>query len=115
MYNKACDINEEAPVSSVNPQAPSLADGRPAAISYNLGFTDRIMVLCQRLSEGPKIKSLTGSEIGPISLNGTILGGTLLVKNDEEWQALRDDPSKMEDLLSAIGVPSRKSEPSQRL
>jgi sulfate adenylyltransferase (ADP) / ATP adenylyltransferase len=84
-------------------------------ISYNMGLTDRVMVLCPRVSEGLKIKSTEGEIIGPIALNGTVLGGTLLVKNNEEWQALRNDESKLKEVLEAIGIPSPKVDPDGRL
>jgi ATP adenylyltransferase len=72
------------------------------------------MVLCPRVSEGPFIKSRAGNEIGPIALNGTILGGTILAKTREEWESLQD-PATLRDVLSAIGFPTHESEISQRL
>ena len=74
--------------------------------SYNLALTHRAMVLCPRLSEGLEIKDSNGDLVGPISFNGTILGGTLLVKSEQEWDALRNDEEKLKDILRAIGVPS---------
>lgn len=61
------------------------------------------MVLCPRSSEGTKILSNDGEPVGPVSLNGTILGGTLLVKSESEWDALRNDDSKLELVLKSIG------------
>jgi len=90
-------------------------DGDESPISYNLGLIDRIMVLCPRASEGTKIKTSNGDEVGPVSLNGTILGGTLLVKNEEEWNALRNDESKLKDILSIIGIPPIKYEQDGKL
>lgn len=60
-------------------------------ISYNLGLTDKSIVLCPRRSEGTKIETSQGELIGPIALNGTVLGGTLLVKTRTEWDALKAD------------------------
>ena len=73
---------------------------------YNLALTKRTMVLCPRLSEGLEIKSNNGDLVGHVSLNGTILGGTLLVKSEQEWETLRNDENKLKDILQAIGVPS---------
>lgn len=73
---------------------------------YNLALTDRVMVLCPRLSEGLEIETSNGDLVGYVSLNGTILGGTLLVKSELEWDALRNDEKKLKDILEAIGVPS---------
>jgi len=46
------------------------------------------------------------TSIGPISLNGTVLAGTLLVKNEMEWNALKNDPPQLPRLLEVIGIPS---------
>jgi len=46
------------------------------------------------------------SNIGPIALNGTVLAGTLLVKNETEWDALKNNPSQLLSLLEHIGIPS---------
>lgn len=74
-------------------------------ISYNLGLSDRVMAICPRVSEGIQIPSDTGDMIGPVSLNGTLLAGTLLVKSEAEWNALRSDESKFMGVLAAIGIP----------
>jgi sulfate adenylyltransferase (ADP) / ATP adenylyltransferase len=84
-------------------------------ISYNLALTDRAMVLCPRLSEGLEIKDSGGNVIGPISLNGTILGGTLLVKTEQEWDALRNDEENLKDVLQAIGIPTATNDQTWKL
>lgn len=104
MHAKACQI------ATLNNSLSKTTRKEESPISYNLGLTNHVMVLCPRTSEGPKISSATGDMIGPIALNGTILGGTLLVKNEEEWHALRNDESKLMDVLSAIGTPPAKNE-----
>ncbi len=75
-------------------------------ISYNMGMTNYAMVLCPRTSEGLEIKTLSGKLIGPVALNGTLLGGTLLVKTKAEWEAFHDGDSKLDDVLLAIGIPT---------
>jgi len=92
---------------------PNLKGGE-AIISYNLGLTDRSMVLCPRTSEGTKVSS-KGNYIGPISLNGTVLGGTLLVKSEDEWDAMQYDSSKLAEVLRAIGIPKASNEHDERL
>jgi sulfate adenylyltransferase (ADP) / ATP adenylyltransferase len=66
------------------------------------------MVLIPRRAEGSMVS--TGDDetvsIGPITLNGTVLAGTLLVKNEMEWNALKNDPSQLSRLLEVIGIPS---------
>jgi ATP adenylyltransferase len=79
----------------------------PATISYNLAMTKNVLVLCPRQTEGIKVTSIDGHEIGPIALNGTLLGGTLLVKTEAEWLALRNDATKLGTILAAIGIPSK--------
>jgi ATP adenylyltransferase len=87
--------------------APSDRTG-PSAMSYNMAMTDRVIVLLPRRSEGiviaPHGQQPDNPE--PVALNGTTLAGTLLVKNESEWIALRQDEKKLLELLTAIGVPS---------
>ncbi|KAL2074542.1 hypothetical protein VTL71DRAFT_8320 [Oculimacula yallundae] len=98
LHGQACQLVENTGAVSTN------TTSQGSSISYNLGFTDRAMVLCPRSSEGLKIEDSSGKLIGPIALNGTVLGGTLLVKSEEEWNALRHDESKLSDVLQAIGI-----------
>ncbi|KAG4442638.1 hypothetical protein IFR05_001894 [Cadophora sp. M221] len=101
LHARACQLvtNDGATLPSTE------ASLQESSISYNLGFTDRAIVLCPRTSEGLKIEDSSGNIIGPIALNGTVLGGTLLVKSEEEWDVLRNDESKLIDVLKAIGLP----------
>ena len=73
-------------------------------------MTSRGMVVCPRTSEGLIIRNSKGNSIGPVALNGTLLAGTLLVKSQAEWDALRNDESKLSDILSSIGVSSIKKD-----
>ena len=45
-----------------------------------------------------------GSEIGFAALNGTMLGGTMMVKHQEQYDALREKPELLDDILEAIGI-----------
>ncbi|KAG9246255.1 HIT-like domain-containing protein [Calycina marina] len=96
LHSKACQSAGQQPVK---PHADV-----ESPISYNLGLTSRTMILCPRTCEGIKIKSDKNELIGPVSLNGTVLGGTLLVKSKEEWDALKNDNSKLEHVLRSIGI-----------
>jgi len=102
LYDKACQAAKGSPTETP-------ATGRESSISYNMGITDRAIVLCPRNSEGIKIRSIGGELIGPVSLNGTVLGGTLLVKTEEEWKALRKDELKLMEVLGSIGIKSTTS------
>ncbi|KAI1771322.1 HIT-like protein [Hypoxylon cercidicola] len=76
-----------------------------AKISYNLAITSSTMALCPRTAEGTMIKNKSGENIGVVSLNGTVLAGTALVKNEAEWDALRDNPDMLLDVFKGIGIP----------
>jgi ATP adenylyltransferase len=49
-----------------------------------------------------------GSDIGFVSLNGTTLGGTMMVKHQEEWDLLRSKPEMLDSILSGIGFPRQQ-------
>ena len=50
-----------------------------------------------------------GSRIGPVTLNGTMLAGTLMVKNETEWDALRggNGATLLKKCLEDVGVPQK--------
>ncbi|KAL0932416.1 putative bis(5'-nucleosyl)-tetraphosphatase [Colletotrichum truncatum] len=76
-----------------------------ARISYNLAMTSSSLVVMPRLAEGAVILE-NGVPAGKLSLNGTVLAGTALVKNEVEWNTLRSDgENQLLDILSKIGVP----------
>ena len=50
------------------------------------------------------IPSLDASHIA--SVNGTILGGTFMVKEKEDWEALQDAPHALDTILESIGYPT---------
>ncbi|KAH6720131.1 HIT-like domain-containing protein [Leptodontidium sp. MPI-SDFR-AT-0119] len=110
LHARACQLVKNSSATSPITEASS----QESSTSYNLGFTDRAIVLCPRASEGLKIEDNSGNFIGPIALNGTVIGGTLLVKSEEEWDVLRNDESKLTDVLQAIGL-SPTSEQGGRL
>lgn len=88
------------------------AEGEPAQISYNMAMTRTAMVICPRRAEGATIVSSSGDLVGMLSLNGTVLAGTALVKSEAEWDAIRndDDGRALADLLGKIGLPPAGSE-----
>jgi ATP adenylyltransferase len=93
----------------------SSASNLRSPIGYNLAFTDRVMVLCPRASDGVEIKNSSGEPIGLVSLNGSLLGGTILTKSEAEFHALRNDESMLRDVLRAIGFPPNKLDHDERL
>lgn len=78
--------------------------------SYNMAMTSKVMVLCPRLAEGAAIRNGDGQEIGHVALNGTVLAGTALVKTQEQYDALRENPRMLFDILKQIGVPPPREE-----
>jgi ATP adenylyltransferase len=110
LYESACGLVREYVAKHPEEEGRLLSGGRDgeAAICYNLGLTDKAMVLCPRRAEGSFISDSNAgtASIGPVSLNGTVLAGTLLVKNEAEWNALRSDVSQLSKVLGAIGIPS---------
>lgn len=92
---------------------PSQDHKEASPISYNLGLTKKSMVLCPRTSEGLEIKNVDGKIIGSVALNGTLLAGTLLVKSEIEWDAVRKDEGILVDVLGTIGVPLHNTVDSQ--
>ena len=86
----------------------SLRIAETSLMSYNLGLTDRAMVICPRTAEGTTLQSASGEFIGTVSLNGTLLAGTLLVKTEAEWNTMRADGSKLKEVLGSIGIKPNK-------
>lgn len=75
-------------------------------ISYNLAVTRDSLTVCPRLAEGGTLVDReTGQAVGMLSLNGTMLAGTALVKTQAEWDALRHEPHSLVNVLRGVGVP----------
>lgn len=72
-----------------------------AVISYNLALTTDSMVICPRRREGAVLRD----GLGPVAINGTVLGGTVMVRTEGEWDALRRGGDGLYDLLKAVGIP----------
>ncbi|KAF1948329.1 Ap4A phosphorylase-like protein II [Byssothecium circinans] len=82
----------------------STTDGN-LPISYNLAMTTAGMAIFPRRSEGHMLRGEDGTDIGYVQLNGTSLGGSLMVKYEEEWNTLRREAHKLDLILEAIGIP----------
>ncbi|KFA63149.1 hypothetical protein S40285_04775 [Stachybotrys chlorohalonatus IBT 40285] len=103
LYRQACRaVATHQGASSATADAPSKGEAR---ISYNLAMTKSTLVVCPRLAEGAKIMSTEGDILGSLALNGTLLAGTALVKNELEWEALTGDPAGLLRVLKGIGIP----------
>ncbi|KAJ5766258.1 uncharacterized protein N7511_003874 [Penicillium nucicola] len=83
-------------------------------ISYNLAMTRSKMMICPRRQETAvvPIDAAAAADIvdpGVLSLNGTILAATLMVKAESEWDALRENPELLTQVLTTVGFPRTDS------
>ena len=62
-----------------------------------------------RRKEGEMVRRDDGSEIDMVSSNGTMLGGTLLLKNEEAWRILGTDSKRLAMVLEAVGIPASRA------
>lgn len=108
LYRRAC--RAVAAHRGDGASADADADAAPAEgeakISYNMAITREVMVVCPRLADGAELADQNGRSAGFLSLNGTVLAGTALVKNESEWEALRESPVRLLGALKMIGVPT---------
>ncbi|KAJ9357765.1 putative bis-tetraphosphatase [Paecilomyces variotii] len=82
----------------------------PAAVSYNLAMTLSTMIICPRRREKAQLTinpqhAADVHQAGTLSLNGTILAGTLMVKAEAEWNELRKNPENLNAVLAEISYP----------
>lgn len=110
MASAALESSHDGMVLPVNPVESGL---KATTISYNLAMTTSTMVICPRRREGSmfvaehEASSLGNrSRIGPVALNGTMLAGTLIVKTETEWDALRggNGATYLKTILEDVGV-----------
>ncbi len=92
-YNEECSSKQTA-VNSYTGEA---------SISYNLAMTTQAMAICPRRSETAVV--LTPNGEGSVAVNGTILAGTLMVKERSEWDAIRQSQVVIDEVLAEIGLP----------
>ncbi|KAH7329417.1 alpha-galactosidase [Stachybotrys elegans] len=102
VYRRACRAMSAHMGAAETDEAPAKGESR---ISYNMAMTRSTIVVCPRVTEGANIVSTEGVALGSLALNGTLLAGTALVKNELEWEALKRDPEGLLRVLKAIGIP----------
>ncbi|KAH7079081.1 Ap4A phosphorylase-like protein II [Paraphoma chrysanthemicola] len=90
-------------------------DQGDSSFSYNLAMTTAGMAILPRRAEGSILRRDDGSEVGLVALNGTTLGGTLMVKYQEQWDLLRKQPDFIDHILQAIGIPRAESTVKSRV
>ncbi|KAF3769525.1 HIT-like protein [Cryphonectria parasitica EP155] len=113
LYRKACEAAGQGQVPTDVDDEDRASDGVEARISYNMALTRDAMVLCPRTAEGSVVldrrrkegeEEEEGREMGKLALNGTLLAGTALVKTQGQWDALRNDPLQLWEILGKIGI-----------
>ena len=106
LYHSAVNAVEDikGKVAGAGEISPALDVKGEAAISYNLAITEELMAICPRRAEAAKVPSETAD--GLVAINGTILAGTLMVKDEGEWHSLQEDGSLLDGVLTSVGVPS---------
>jgi ATP adenylyltransferase len=72
------------------------------------------MMICPRRQETAVVPIDTAAaadivDPGVVSLNGTILAATLMVKAESEWDALRQNPELLTQVLATVGFPRTDS------
>ncbi|WAO88703.1 Hypothetical protein NCS54_00606300 [Fusarium falciforme] len=105
MYQKGCMVEATITRDPKHESEPHL-DG-PSRISYNLAMTKDTMVLLPRLSDKIHLEDDEGKPLGiKLSVNGTILAGTVLVKEYHDYKTIQQFPGALTRGLQHIGVPS---------
>ncbi|KIV89786.1 hypothetical protein, variant [Exophiala mesophila] len=99
---KAALSASRSPGQPFNDQISVESEGS-TVFSYNLALTTDRMAICPRKQEAFQIP-FAGPD-SSVALNGTILAGTLMVKEKAEWDALRTDPSILDRLVAEVGYP----------
>ncbi|KAF2270923.1 Ap4A phosphorylase-like protein II [Lojkania enalia] len=108
-YNSLYEAAKEAVVDYIAAKSDDLTlhatEGGSLPISYNLAMTTTSMAICPRRSGGFMLQRDDGTDIGHVEVNGTVLGGTLMVSNSELWDILQSEPERLRAILKAIGIP----------
>ncbi|RSL64485.1 hypothetical protein CEP54_004702 [Fusarium duplospermum] len=105
LYQKGCMVEATItrhPKHEINPPLEG-----PSRISYNLAMTKDTMVLLPRLSDKIHLQDAEGKPLGiKLSVNGTILAGTVLVKEEQDYKTIQKFPDALKRSLERIGVPA---------
>lgn len=97
-------VHSQAATELISSANWDIEENGHTTISYNLAMTADTMAICPRRHEAAGLP--LGGADSSVSINGTILGGTLLVKSPEEWDQLREQPALLDEVLITIGYPT---------
>ena len=98
-----CAARGKAPTADSEKKEPIERNGE-VVISYNLAITAETMAIFPRRSESAEVPAADQS-LGSVAINGTILGGTLMVKDEHEYRNLKNESSLLDKILTNIGFP----------
>lgn len=90
-------------------EAPFQVEGR-TTFSYNLAMTSKLMAILPRRKESSTVPNVNE---GSIAINGTILAGTMMVKAEDEWCHLRQNPEIAQQILRDISFPQAEQSAAQ--
>ncbi|KAF2756559.1 HIT-like protein [Pseudovirgaria hyperparasitica] len=76
--------------------------GGDLPISYNLAMTSEGLIIAPRRREGIAVRD---DQEGFVALNGTVLSGSLMVKDALEYEILQKRLHVLDELLISIGIP----------
>ena len=116
LYRKAVEAVDAFSPPDGDSEGRRRNDPSAAAISYNLAMTLEKMAICPRRSESAQVPSSEGD--GDVALNGTLLAGTLMVKDEGEYKNLQKDKGLLNSVLKTIGIPVEhdgEADPKERL
>lgn len=105
LYDKCAEAVKEYTEQNPGTVQAEVSGNGSLPISYNLAMTTNSMVMCPRINEGLEFTKPDTAEKAYANLNGTLLGGTCLSKNEWLYKKLQD-ADNLQDLLSHIGIPS---------
>jgi ATP adenylyltransferase len=71
----------------------------PENFSYNMAMTTSALVICPRTRD-----SCSLGPIGDVTLNGTMLAGTFMVKDEKLWEFIKREPQVPMNVMRTVGI-----------
>ena len=92
-------INIGGLLNRASTNSSDFTEDAKVVFSYNLAMTKDMMAILPRRSEGSRLPDSRGSLV---SINGTILAGTTMVKSEDDWHILQKRPDLLRHIFSDI-------------
>ena len=71
----------------------------PENFSYNMAMTTSALVVCPRTRDSCSLGS-----VGDVTLNGTMLAGTFMVKDEKLWDFIKKKPQVPMNVMRTVGI-----------